>query len=111
MSVFYGDENDNLMTFDPDLMIGLDEDANETLHKLKHVADQHKKEVFLQEGDLLIIDNRRAVHGRNKFTAYYDGYDRWLQRAYVTRDIRQAEIIFSKKERVITYDFFNNNKQ
>ena len=37
-------------------------------------------------GDLLIVDNRRAVHGRSQFTPRYDGFDRWLQRMSVVRD-------------------------
>jgi L-asparagine oxygenase len=36
---------------------------------------------------LLIIDNRRAVHGRTAFTPRYDGRDRWLKRAYLVSDL------------------------
>jgi L-asparagine oxygenase len=43
--------------------------------------------VFLKPGDCLLIDNRKAVHGRGKFTPRYDGYDRWLQRVYTRTEL------------------------
>ncbi|HYW17214.1 MAG TPA: TauD/TfdA family dioxygenase [Allosphingosinicella sp.] len=42
--------------------------------------------VTLDEGDLLVADNRRALHGRVPFEARHDGSDRWLLRAYVWAD-------------------------
>ncbi len=44
----------------------------------------------LEPGDLLIIDNYRAVNGRKPFQARYDGRDRWLKRIGVTRDLRKS---------------------
>jgi L-asparagine oxygenase len=41
-------------------------------------------------GDVLIIDNDVAVHGRAAFTPRYDGTDRWLKRVLVQgRDARR----------------------
>jgi len=37
--------------------------------------------LVLEPGDLLLVDNRRVVHGRTPFPAAYDGKDRWLLRA------------------------------
>lgn len=42
----------------------------------------------LEPGDLLVIDNRKAVHGRTGFTPRYDGSDRWLRRCFSVADIR-----------------------
>ena len=42
----------------------------------------------LQPGDLLIVDNRKAVHGRTGFIPRYDGRDRWLRRCFAVADIR-----------------------
>ncbi|MFF0048227.1 TauD/TfdA family dioxygenase [Streptomyces sp. NPDC005498] len=39
--------------------------------------------VSLEPGDVLVVDNDMAVHGRVPFTARYDGTDRWLKRASV----------------------------
>lgn len=37
----------------------------------------------LQPGELLLVDNDVAVHGRVPFTARYDGTDRWLKRVNI----------------------------
>lgn len=37
----------------------------------------------LSEGDILIIDNRRAAHARPAFSSIFDGQQRWLQRCLV----------------------------
>jgi alpha-ketoglutarate-dependent taurine dioxygenase len=39
--------------------------------------------VLLSEGDILVIDNRRAAHARPAFKAIFDGQQRWLQRCLV----------------------------
>jgi L-asparagine oxygenase len=43
--------------------------------------------VQLLPGQALLINNRKGVHARSKFTARYDGADRWLQRTYVRRSL------------------------
>ena len=48
--------------------------------------DEHLTDVALQPGDLLIVNNRRAVHGRRPFRPTYSGHDRWLKRVNVARD-------------------------
>jgi L-asparagine oxygenase len=42
--------------------------------------------VRLEPGDLLLGDNRRAVHGRGSFRPRYDGTDRWLRKLTTTYD-------------------------
>lgn len=42
--------------------------------------------VLLQPGDVLVIDNRRCLHGREPFTPTYGPEDRWLMRAHVMQD-------------------------
>lgn len=44
----------------------------------------------LEPGDLMIIDNNKAIHGRTAFTPRYDGHDRWLQRLSVVSDIHSS---------------------
>lgn len=48
--------------------------------------DEHLTEVVLKPGDLLILNNHRAVHGRRPFKPTYSGRDRWLKRVNVARD-------------------------
>ncbi|NBT21304.1 MAG: hypothetical protein EBT17_04190, partial [Actinobacteria bacterium] len=49
--------------------------------------------VVLGDGDLLVIDNDRAVHGRTPFVPRYDGTDRWLKRALVVRELPHGDVI------------------
>jgi hypothetical protein len=44
----------------------------------------------LQAADCVILDNMRTVHGRRSFSARFDGSDRWLKRAIVSRDLRRC---------------------
>lgn len=54
---------------------------------LLKVAVEHK----LVTGDLMIVDNRVAVHARTAFQPRYDGQDRWLQRLFVVHDFRSSK--------------------
>src|SRR5262249_28842600 len=87
MSILQGDPFDPLMKLDPDLMIGLEPDADAALNAMKAAIKAVGRSIFLDESDLIIVDNHRAIHGRSKFQAYYDGQDRWLQRMYVLSDL------------------------
>lgn len=103
--ILRGDPEDPLIIFDPDLMVGITEEARRAIATLKQLFDQEKELVFLERGDLLLIDNYRALHGRTPFTAYYDGKDRWLQRTYITRNLLRASQLFDDKRRVVHYTF------
>jgi Fe(II)/alpha-ketoglutarate-dependent arginine beta-hydroxylase len=48
--------------------------------------NEHLTEVVLRPGDLLILNNHRAVHGRRPFKPTYSGRDRWLKRVNVARN-------------------------
>jgi L-asparagine oxygenase len=69
---------------------GLSPEAEAALSALGRVcADPTiQRSVQLGPGDLLVIDNKRCAHARSPYEARFDGRDRWLQRAYVRRDIR-----------------------
>lgn len=101
LPVFHGNHYDPLMKCDLDLMIGLHADAQQALACLGLAVNKCLRFVRLQPGELLLIDNRRAVHGRTEFEALYDGNDRWLQRMYVSRDLELAEQDRYKNERII----------
>lgn len=105
MAVFHGDPYDPFMKYDLDLMKGLNENAEEALRQMKLAANKAKNYVYLNTGDLLIIDNRRSVHGRSFFKPRYDGMDRWLQRVYVVRDLAHSEEDRVRQERIIETEF------
>lgn len=44
------------------------------------------KEIDMQPGHALVLNNRKISHGRTVFTPRYDGTDRWLQRMYIISD-------------------------
>jgi alpha-ketoglutarate-dependent taurine dioxygenase len=41
--------------------------ASEAVKEFQALLENHAIEVFLEEGDLIIIDNYRMVHGRTEF--------------------------------------------
>lgn len=57
--------------------------AAAALKEFQNALDAVMMKLVLQPGELLIIDNRKAVHGRTAFKATFGPQVRWLQRAYV----------------------------
>ena len=93
---------DGVMTFDGELTIGTDVEAEEALHEVRTAIGRARTSVTLAAGDLLVVDNRRAVHGRSPFTARFDGTDRWLQRTFVVDKLPPA---IERNGRVISTRF------
>lgn len=60
---------------------GLNKKVQEALDILRGKSEENKKFVVLKEGDLLIINNRKILHGRNATTSQEE--KRWLQRVYI----------------------------
>jgi L-asparagine oxygenase len=87
MPVLSGERHRPTMVFDADLMVGTDTEADDALRALGAAVEAHKTGLALEAGDLLVVDNNVAVHGRSSYTPRWDGYDRWLQRAMVVADL------------------------
>ncbi|MER5640562.1 TauD/TfdA family dioxygenase [Kitasatospora sp. NPDC002227] len=64
--------------------------ATAALAEFGRACEATARTLRLSPGDLVIIDNRVTVHGRTAFQPRYDGADRWLQRTYVTTDLRRS---------------------
>lgn len=62
--------------------------ARRALHLLERAMRRTLKGLVLRPGDLIVVDNRHAVHGRTGFTPRYDGNDRWLRRSFAVADLR-----------------------
>ncbi len=81
---------------DPDLQVDffstkpLDEMAAAAMNELAEALQAVTQQVELRSGDMAILDNRLTVHGRTAFSPYYDGRDRWLQRAFVHLNHRDS---------------------
>lgn len=51
--------------------------------RVKAIAATIVEGVWLGSGDLLLLNQKKASHGRSPYAAKYDGNDRWLQRTYI----------------------------
>ncbi|WP_394437400.1 guanitoxin biosynthesis L-enduracididine beta-hydroxylase GntD [Streptomyces sp. SGAir0957] len=90
--VLFGDPRSPYGRLDPYFMDRTTEDAEATaaFEALVKEIDTRLTGIALRPGDVLFIDNYKAVHGRNPYRARYDGRDRWLRRVNVTRDLRKS---------------------
>jgi alpha-ketoglutarate-dependent taurine dioxygenase len=98
-----GTRSEPTFVYDADLTIGTDVEADEVLPAIAHAVADVQTSVVLEPGDLLVIDNNVAIHGRSPFAARFDGTDRWLQRSFVVADL--APSAPDRTGRVITTQF------
>jgi L-asparagine oxygenase len=87
--ILTGPEDDPYILIDQDLMHGVTRESQELLDKVIQTYIQHRDGVALQAGDLLMLDNPRAMHGRSLFSPRFDGKDRFIARGFVVRDRRR----------------------
>ncbi|MFE3071899.1 guanitoxin biosynthesis L-enduracididine beta-hydroxylase GntD [Streptomyces sp. NPDC059247] len=92
VAVLFGAADSPYLRIDPYFMRCVDGDAGAELALKELVAELERaqQDVVVDAGTLLVVDNYLAVHGRRSFTARYDGTDRWLQKAVITRDLRRS---------------------
>jgi hypothetical protein len=82
-----------VLVYDELLMSGTSTRAANALAELHVAVKRATKQVVLADGDLLVIDNDRAVHGRTPFIPRYDGTDRWLKRALVVTSLPTDDVV------------------
>ena len=87
--ILTGPEDDPYILIDQDLMHGVTREAQELLNKVVQTYVDNRDGVALQAGDLLMLDNPRAMHGRSRYTPRFDGTDRFIARGFVVRDRRR----------------------
>lgn len=82
-----------ILIYDELLMSGTTSRAASALAAL-HAAVKHStRQVVLKAGDVLVIDNDQAVHGRTPFVPRYDGTDRWLKRALAVTSLPDVDVV------------------
>lgn len=88
--VLFGDPHSPYMALDPYHMKteGWSERHRRAFEELCSEIEKKMISVRLIPGDMVFIDNFRAVHGRSSFEPRYDGSDRWLKRLNITRNLR-----------------------
>lgn len=91
-SVLLGDLDDPNVLVDFAATLPMDDKAKLAMNELRDAFFKTMQAHDLRVGDLAIVDNRVAVHGRTSFVPKYDGKDRWLQRVYAHLDNRRSRI-------------------
>lgn len=104
VSVLYGDASDPYLRFEPELMLPQAREADAALKVLQALVLKCRREVIIEPGCLLVLDNRRCVHARSVFRADFNGRDRWLRRMHVTRNLEKSRADRSAGSRVIDMD-------
>jgi Fe(II)/alpha-ketoglutarate-dependent arginine beta-hydroxylase len=80
-----------------------DAGARSAFCALCQALESQLTEIVLRPGEILFVDNYRAVHGRKPFRARYDGTDRWLKRINVSRDLRKSRAFRVSSDSRIIY--------
>jgi len=89
-AILNGSRDDPQLIFDQDLMFGMTEESHKLIAKIIDIYYTHRITHNLKPGEIIFIDNRRAVHGRSSFSPNYDGYDRFLIRCFGTFDYEKS---------------------
>jgi L-asparagine oxygenase len=84
---------------------GTDPAAELALRELREVAERTAIEVRLHPGDLLVIENNHAFHGRTPFRARWDGLDRWLLRTSIVGYLARSAAHRPGDTRVVDVDY------
>jgi len=91
LPILKGNKMDPTLTFDQDLMRGIDGTSQEMIGKIVDIYYNHRFRHNLTPGEIVFIDNRRAVHGRSPFFPKYDGFDRFLVRCFAVLDYNKSK--------------------
>jgi len=92
--VFFIEEGKIAVKYDQDNVIGLNEEAIDAQEALNHGIRKVAVKIPNYEKSLLILNNKRCLHARASFTPRFDGEDRWIQGAFVTKlDIHNGSIL------------------
>jgi L-asparagine oxygenase len=86
--ILYESGNDMQLVFDQDLMVGTTQEAVSLRKELIEIYYNHRNYHILKPGELLLIDNRRTVHGRSPFFPIFDGNDRFIVRSFISFDYK-----------------------
>jgi L-asparagine oxygenase len=86
LAILNGRIDDPKLIFDQDLMEGITDESNKMIKKIVNIYYKYRGAHNLKPGEIIFIDNNRAVHGRSPFFPRYDGYDRFLIRCFGTFD-------------------------
>ena len=95
------DKHPEGLVFDQDLMRGTDPRSEQMIEKIVDIYYKHRIAHNLQPGEIILIDNRTALHGRSPFFPKYDGNDRFLIRCFAILDYDRSEYARMKGSRTV----------
>lgn len=87
--------------YEPVFISFLCEEAKLAHARLTEYIENHSEGVALRPGEMLLIDNRRAVHARTAINPRYDGTDRWVQRVAIWQKSLPQELFDRERPQVI----------
>jgi len=102
LSILYGDKEDPKLVFDQHLMFGTNEESCELIKKIIDIYYDYRVQHNLQKGEIILIDNMRAVHGRSPFYPKYDGDDRFLIRCFAVYDYEFSRYARENGSRIVS---------
>jgi len=101
LPIISGQHQDPLLVFDQDLMTGVTEESDKMVKKITDIYYKSRLRHNLKPGEIILVDNNRAVHGRSPFFPKYDGHDRFLIRCFGTFDYGKSEYARPNNSRTI----------
>jgi hypothetical protein len=102
LSIITEHNNYYQLVFDQDLMIGITEEATQLLTKIIDLYYLYRKEVILNPGEILILNNKKLVHGRSSFSPKFDGNDRFIVRSFIMNHINRINNKTIDNKRIIS---------
>lgn len=100
--IIQGDEKNPILIFDQDLMFGITNESQVLLKKIINIYYNYRLTHNLISGDIIFIDNNKAVHGRSQFKPNFDGFDRFLVRSFLVFDYEKVKESCDKKKYMIS---------
>jgi L-asparagine oxygenase len=105
MSILSGSIDNPILTFDQDLMFGITEESKPFIQKIVDIYYNKRISHVLQPGEIILIDNLRAVHGRSPFLPNYDGNDRFIVRCFGVYDYEFSNYARVNNSRMVSAIF------
>lgn len=83
--------SDPEIIYDPAYMEACSSESKSAMAAVRDSILENCLSLSLEQGDLLIFDNRRVVHSRNAYEPKFNGEDRWLLRTLIVESWWKAK--------------------
>lgn len=90
MPVLYGQKSDPFIVFDPYYTAVTKAEYKGVYQRFSDLVKASEQEHVLNSGEIIFIDNQRAVHGRRPYQPRDDKHKRWFKRINISVDLRKS---------------------